>query len=484
MIFLQGNLALVLGVMALVITLLIRRFAAEETLRRDLVGSVVLFGVYVVLREGGEALRRVVPEEWEPFIRVTWMLAFAYGALRLLVALLLSLRRRLRPGPTAKIQRDVLDFILYVICTIPILKTQLKIDVTTLLGTSAVLSLVLGFALQDTLSNLFAGLSLQLERPFGVGDFIKVGEHEGRVVQIAWRSTRLETVRRELVNFPNSEIAKAHLVSFSSGPLVAIDLTVSASYQAAPNLVKAEILETLREAPLVLAEPAPWVRVLDFAESAVSYQVRLFISNIADKPHVRDEVLSRLWYRFQRAGIEIPFPQRVVHLKQLASARPRVDTAAMLSKLELFTPFPPEELRAIDAAASSRHFGAGEEIVTEGRAGSTFYVVMAGALSVRVGQPGREVATLGPGEAFGEMSLLTGEPRSATVVAVEDVWLLELDRDAFARHFSKHPERAAQLAELLERRRSALVTAASDGPDRAETRPRVIDRLREIFRLR
>lgn len=488
MLFLQGNLALLLGVIALIITLAIRRFAKEEVLRADLVGALVLFGVYVVLRVGGEELRKVVPEEWEPYVRVTWMLAFAYGAVRLVVALVLALRRRLRAVPSAKIQRDVADFILYVVCTIPILKTQLKIDVTTLIGTSAVVSLVLGFALQDTLSNLFAGISLQLERPFGVGDFIRVGEHEGRVVQIAWRSTRLETMRKELVNFPNSEIAKAHIMSFSQSKAVAIDLSIEAGFASPPNEVKAEVLETLREAPLVLAEPAPWVRVADFGDNGVNYQVRLFVADISTLPHVRDEVLSRLWYRFARAGIEIPFPQRVVHLKQQVPT-PSRDTEELLSKLELFAPFPKEELASINAAAKLRKFGAGEEIVTEGREGTTFYVVVSGRLSVRVSQPdrgggAREVATLNRGEAFGEMSLLTGEVRSATVVAIDDVWLLELDRNAFATHFAARPERLGQLADLLEKRRAQLTHFSNEPVSANASKPRVLDRLREIFRLR
>lgn len=238
MLFLQGNLALVLGVVALILTLGVRRFTNSAAFKRDLGGAAVLFAVFVGLRLSGGWLTELVPDEWRPYLRVTWMLALAFGAVRFTVALALAVRRRLRSGPSAKIHRDVVDFVLYVICAVPILKTQLKLDVTTLLGTSAVLSLVLGLALQDTLGNLFAGLSLQLERPFEVGDFIRVDALEGRVVQIAWRSTRLETVRRELVTLPNSVVAKGHVVSYSGGPAVALDLSVVASYDAAPNLVK------------------------------------------------------------------------------------------------------------------------------------------------------------------------------------------------------------------------------------------------------
>lgn len=484
MAFLSGNLALVIGVLALIVTVAIRRFARDEGLKRDSVGAVAFFAVYVVFRAGGTWLEPLTPRDWHPSLRVTWMLAFAFGMVRLGVALVLAVRRRLKRGPSAKIQRDVVDSLLYVVCAIPILKTQLRIDVTTLLGTSAVVSLVLGFALQDTLGNLFAGISLQLEHSFDVGDFIRVGGHEGRVVQIAWRSTRLETVRREIITLPNSQVAKDHIVSFSGSSAVAIELEVTAAYGAPPNLVKSEILETLREAPLVLAEPAPWVRVLAFGESAVHYQMRLFLRDLASLPHARDEVLSRLWYRFARAGIEIPFPQRVVHTKQpeIASRPPACE---LLSRLELFAPFPPAELESIATSARERCFGVGEEIVTEGREGSTFFVVVAGRVSVRAAS-GKEVATLGRGQSFGEMSLLTGAPRAATVVALEDTALLELDRESFGRHFAQHPERAAQLAEVLERRREELAQAAQGEAELsgAPREPRILGRLKEIFRLR
>lgn len=485
MTFLQGNLALVLGVVAFIGALFTVRLSKDERHRADVLGAVRWLGLFVVLRLNAFWLERIIPTEWHGYLRVSWMLAFAFGVVRYAVASALWLRRRVTSVVSAKIHRDVVDFVIYVLITIPILKTQLKLDVTTMLGTSAVLSLVLGFALQDTLGNLFSGLSLQLESPFNVGDFIKVGEKEGRVVQIAWRSTRIETLRREAITIPNSLIAKEKVTNYSRGGLpMAIDLEFGASYASAPNLVKAEVMETLREAPLVLNEPPPWVRVADFGDSAVTYQMRFFISDYAAVPHATDEVLGRLWYRFGRQGIEIPFPQRVMHLAAPPEAKPEPDLE-LLSNLPLFRPFPIEEAVGLSKAAVERRFGIGEEIITEGREGTSFYVVVSGRLSVRAGTPPREIATFERGAAFGEMSLLTGEPRSATVVALEDCVLLEMGREVFARHLQAHPERLAQLATLIEERKAGLAaasTAATD--DKAPIPGKVLDRLREIFARR
>ncbi|MFZ5443676.1 MAG: cyclic nucleotide-binding domain-containing protein [Myxococcota bacterium] len=482
--FVQGNLALFLGAAAFVGVIVAARLSREANHRRDLFVGARWLGIYLVLRLNGFWLEGLVPDDWHPWLRVTWILAFAFGMTRVGAAAVLWLRRRFTRVVAAKIHRDVLDFVLYVVVAIPILKTQLKIDITTLLGTSAVLSLVLGFALQDTLGNLFSGLSLQLETPFRVGDFIRVGEKEGRVVQIAWRSTRIETVRREEITIPNSLIAKEKVTNFSNaGGAVALELEFGASYAAAPNFVKAEAAETLRESPLVLKEPAPWVRVSEFGDSAVTYKARFFVSDYASQPHVKDEILSRLWYRFGRDGIEIPFPQRVVHLRHEEKPRREIDIE-LVAKLPLFAPFPIEEARGLSQEAVERRFGAGEEVITEGRPGTTFYVVVSGKLSVRSGTPLVEIATLQRGDAFGEMSLLTGEPRSATVVALEDCTLLEMGRDVFARHLQAHPERLAQLAALIEERKaSRAALASSTTAEKAPPPGKALARLREIFGL-
>ncbi|MCC6337916.1 MAG: mechanosensitive ion channel family protein [Myxococcales bacterium] len=484
--FLQGNLALVIGTVGLVLSLLLRRTSKSEQLKSDIGGAAPWLAGFLFLRLNAFWLQDHLSHEWKIWLRVLWMLAFSFGMVRLLVAFGLALVRRFRARPTEKIHRDVADFFLYVLAMIPVLRAELRLDVTTLIGTSAVLSLVLGLALQDTLGNLFAGLSLQLERPFQVGDYIRVGEHEGRVAQVSWRSTRIETSRAEAISLPNNVIAKEHLINYSSGGQpVAIEVTIGASYAAAPNFVKAEILETLRGAPLVLNDPPPAVAVSAFGDSAVTYLVRFYVKDYSAALRARDQVLSQVWYRFGRDGIEIPFPQRVVHLHQPGGSSPTL-ARDLLTRLELFRSFPKAELTSLGRTAKERRFGAGEEIVTEGREGSTYHVIVSGQLSVRVGTDGKQVATLGPGEAFGEMSLLTGAPRAATVTALEDSVVLELGREAFARHFAEHPERAQELAEVLAKRRAALEAVNTEGQADAATRDAagVFGRLSSIFRLR
>jgi CRP-like cAMP-binding protein len=242
-------------------------------------------------------------------------------------------------------------------------------------------------------------------------------------------------------------------------------------------------MAALAEIALVLKNPAPLCRVKEFGDSAVLSTVRFFINDYNESPNAQDEAFTRLWYRFSRAGIEIPYPQRVVHTKSLDPTADQLHLG-LLSQLDLFAPFSIEERTDLARAAVERRFGKGETLIREGDDGERFYVILSGEVAVARG--GTEVARLNRGAYLGEMSLLTGEPRSATVMATTDVAVLELDREAFGRHFSAHPERAQQMSDLLARRRSELdtVAVAAGMPQPQGTKANdILRRLRGIFRL-
>jgi small-conductance mechanosensitive channel len=422
-------------------------------------------------------------------LRVAWMLTFAFGAIRAGVGALLKAVRLRSHHTLPKILRDVVDFVLYALAAVPILQTQLNLNLASLMATSAVLSVVIGLALQETLGNLFAGLSLQLERPFQVGDYVQIGEHTGRVVQIAWRATRIATNRREIITVPNSLVAKDVVKTFSSGSdPVGIDLYLGLSYDAPPNTVKAAVLETLREVPLVLEDPPPSCRTWAYDESSIRYKIRYFVANYAHSGSTQEEFYTRMWYRLRRDGIDIPYPQRTVHVRN-EPPRPDVSPETVLELMrtvDLFALVDASELERLRGELVVRRFGKGERIIQEGDSGHTFYVVASGEVSVRTGRTQAEVTRLRRGHYFGEMCLLTGEPRSATVVAVEDTVLLEVERPTFARLFASHPGLARQLSALLAQRRTQLraVAEAHGGP--ADTVPeagRIFGKLRQIFGL-
>ena len=488
--FLQSNLSLVVGALLLVLLFGVRSASDDKDFRRDLRGAFRFLSAFLILRVAAWAMEtEAAPASLVQLARVGWMLTFTFGVIRACVALALKAVRLRSPVATPKILRDVVGFVLYGLASLPILQTQLNLDLRGLLATSAVLSVVIGLALQETLGNLFAGLSLQLERPYQVGDFIRIKEHTGRVVQIGWRATRIITTRREHITLPNSMVAKEIVKNFSFGyEPVAVDIELGLSYEAPPNQVKAAVLDVLTEVATVIREPAPQCRTWAYDASSIRYQIRYWVADFAQADSTMEEVYTRLWYRLRRENIEIPYPQNVVHLRNEPAAKPEFSAETVMELLravDLFTLLMPDELDRLRKELVARRFGKNERVIEEGEEGRTFYLVVSGEVSVRT-QKGQEVTRLGRGNYFGEMSLLTGEPRAATVVAVQDAVLLELDRPAFARMFVTHPGLARQLSALLAQRRTQLRAVAEAGGTSADPVPeagRILGRLRQIFGL-
>lgn len=487
--FLQSHIPLAVGVLLAVLVLGARSMSSDKELRRDLRGALVLLVAFLALRLTSFALEGRLPTSWAKLLGVSWMLAFTFGCIRAGVGLGLRVVRMRSQATMPKILRDVIDFVLYALAALPILQTELHLNLASLLATSAVLSVVIGLALQDTLGNLFAGLSLQLERPFQVGDVIQIGDTLGRVVQIAWRATRIATWRREIVTLPNSKVAKEVVKNFSSSQEpVGVDQFLGLSLEAPPNQVKAAVVETLREVPFVLAEPAPMCRTWAYEEWCIRYQVRYFVADYQHADAVREEFYTRLWYRLRRDGLELPHPQRTVNVR---TEPPRPDVSAesvleLLRSVDLFTLLEPGELERLRGELHVRRFGKGEQIIHEGERGHTFYLVASGEVSVRTGKSLVEVTRLRRGHYFGEMCLLTGEPRAATVLAVEDAVLLALERPTFARLFASNPGLARQLSALLAQRRTqlrAVAEASGATHDAVPEAGRIFGKLRQIFGL-
>jgi len=487
LLFLQSNLLVAIaGALALAL-IAVRTVSQEKELRRDLNGAVFLLVSCLLLWSVHALLGASISVGVQRLLEVGWMLAFAFGAIRTTVAFSLRLAR-MRGVQTPKILRDVIDFLLYALAALPILNTELQINLSSLLATSAIVSVVLGMALQETLGNFFSGLSIQVERPFQVGDLIRIQEETGKVVQVTWRATRLET-RREVLVFPNSMVAKELVRNFTRRELpVRKDLYLSISYDAPPNRVKRILREVLAEIPEVLQDPKPSVKVKAFAESAITYKVGLYCATFYDLSDARDALYSKLWYRLRREEIDIPYPQRTVRLAQEAEPTHPLLLARrreLLRSVDLFAALDDAQRDGLAEDLSVRHFGHGERVIEEGAEGNTFYLVAEGSVAVMAGKPAREVTRLQVGQYFGEMSLLTGEPRSATVVAAEDSLLIEVDRPTFAKLFSSDPGLARKLSDLLAQRRSELkaVALAAHDQDHAPEASRIFSRLRQIFGL-
>ena len=358
-----------------------------------------------------------------------------------------------------------------------------------LLTTSAVSAVVIGFALQDTLGNAFAGLAIQSERPFNVGHWIRVGDFEGRVAEVTWRATKLRTKAGNFVVLPNNIVSKEAITNYSEPAApTRLDVEVGASYLAAPNAVKAAIAETLANAGRVLKAPAPDVLLVGFADSAITYRARFWVDDYERDEAARDELRTAIYYAFQRHGIEIPWPIQVQYEKEWEAVEPDVkiqERDRLLAGVDLFATLSAEQRRELASETRSHVYGHGEAIVRQGEPGHSMFIVGAGRAVVLLEPDRREVATIDRGGYFGEMSLLTGEPRTATVVARGDAVVIEIDAELFRKLGAAYPHTIEQIGVAAVTRRSELnaIRNASPGTAVADAPATFIARMKKFLRL-
>lgn len=357
------------------------------------------------------------------------------------------------------IVQDVAVLAIFMVIATVLLREQL-------LTTSAVGAVVVGFALQDTLGNLFAGLAIQIEKPFRVGDWILVSGRDGQVQEITWRATKLLTKDGEFLVVPNSIVSKEPVLNYSE-PTVAnsVSVDVGASYLTPPNEVKSAILEAIGNAPLAIRAPEPKVLLQSFGDSAINYTAYFWVNDFGMEREARDQVRTNIWYELRRRNIEIPWPIEVGYSRtEEPTWSPRhIESAAdRLGSVDLFSPLSREERQALAAASRHQLFAAGECIVRQGDAGESMFVVLSGRVRVTIDPSGQEVAVIPSGGFVGEMSMLTGDARTATVKAIDDAVVLEISAADFRVLANANPTLLDHVSTIVGARRTGLEEARAN----------------------
>lgn len=428
------------------------------------------------------------------------MLALVNGAGVLGFDLLLPLLR----VPVAAIVRDLTLAAGYLAAVLGGLSAA-GVNLSGLVATSAVVTAIIAFSLQDTLGNIMGGMVLQLDRSLEVGDWVRVGTDEGWVREIRWRQTKIETGSGEVLFVPNSQLMKGVITVSGRGSrpgMRRIAVPFSVEQDVPPSRVLGVVEGVLRSdlPPLVAAYPAPNCFVTGFDGASVHYSASVWITDVTESGSVGSAVRTRIYYALARHGIRLAIAsQAVVAVKNDAAAaekKRRTDLERRLTALrgvDLFRALQEEELRVLAERLKVAPFTRGEVITRQGTQGHWLYILDKGEAEVRVeadGGPGHSVATLRPGEFMGEMALMTGEARSATVVAATDVECLRLDREAFRDVVAKRPELAERISHVLAERKVALDAAreALDHAARArlvvQTQGDLLTRIRTFFALR
>lgn len=329
-----------------------------------------------------------------------------------------------------------------------------------LLAALGVGSIVLGLALQDTLGSLISGIGLLFERPFVVGDWIRVGDLQGEVVEINWRSVRLRTRSEDLLVVPNSILAKESITNIDRPTSVHAEfLEVAFPYRAPPNRVKEILADVAVSVPGVLSDPAPVIEVVEFDDDRLRYEAKVFTTELRDIRRIRSDFATRVWYAAQRAGLSLPVPERAVRQVEAPVEDERAAALRCLRRVAVFAPLPPEELESLARSARFLHYAAGEAVLRQGDVCNALCVVVRGSASLTVtGQDGeqRSVAELADRDLYGESVLQAREASSATLTASEDLEVLALDTVDLESVLERNASLASDLGHLVELRRRSV----------------------------
>jgi small-conductance mechanosensitive channel/CRP-like cAMP-binding protein len=382
----------------------------------------------------------------------------------LLVDYLVPLRRRI---PPPSLLREIVRWVLAIIVAFVLLRVMLNLDLSPIFFTSAAVTLVIGLALRDLLSNLFSGITLNMERPFRTGDWVMAGSQIGEVVNTTWRATRIKTLDGDFVIIPNATISTEQIINYHApSKLHARHLMVGVSYEASPNKVKDVMAKAALETDGVLKKHSPVVWLKDFGDFSITYELKFWIDNYRLYNEIEDEVRTRIWYSFKRNGIRIPFPIRNIYMRSVSAEDEKAlrerqigESIAVMSSIEILKPLNREELWELSSKAKTCYYGRGETLVRQGESGDSFFIIKEGEAEVSVvDERGKEsvVAHLTREGFFGEGSLLTGEERSATVIAVEDTEVVVIEKSNFADILTRKPEICTSLSRILQSRLKEL----------------------------
>jgi small-conductance mechanosensitive channel/CRP-like cAMP-binding protein len=424
------------------------------------------------------------------FASIAFWLSVAFVVVRALNELVFLVFRKRKGYEAPSLMRDLFSLVLYVTSISVILKLHFEtLSFGALLSGSALLGIILGLALQDTLGNLFSGISLHADKPFQVGDVISVGKYTGVVMSITWRAVKIKTFQNHIVLVSNSIIAKESIEVCPRDNQNARLVYFTSSYSDSPVKVIHSVREAIRECENVLRYMTPNVRIRNLGDSVIEWEVKYWLSDYARYNDTDALVRQRIWYAFRRSGLDFGFPTRTIYMEQApphdGHRRDTETLAELLSAVDIFSPLTSEELNTLAQNVRGHVYAPGETIIRAGDDGSSMFVVHRGGVDVRIDANGtpRTIKRLGEGDFFGEMALFTGEPRTASVVASEETEVFEIGHDAMKVLFETNPDLVEALSHTINERRAGLAANTSAPVSEEDTHAGLLSKIKHFFRL-
>ena len=499
----SGEATLVL-IMVLLITVLLHLFRRED--RASLINTIGFFLVCSLGQFVSGVFHVMEMAHTASVLNEVFLIGAGIAVIRLCGQLIFRILMPLAKLSPPRIAEDFFVILAYIAWGLVRLRYA-GLELGGIVATSAMITAVVAFAMQDTLGNILGGLALQLDNSIGIGDWIKVDDITGQVVDIRWRSTLVETRNWETVVIPNSQLMKNKFLVLgrrTDQPVqlrrwVWFNVGLEHSPTKVIDVVEASILQT--DIANVAKHPAPNCVLMDMDNKGYArYALRYWLTDLAPDDPTDAALRWHIMTALQRAGIKLAVEESSVHItkenekyEENIHQREIALRIKTLRRVELFGQMTDEELKKLAERLKYSPFSCGNVITKQGDDRSHWlYIIINGEAEVYLDKPdgGRRVlSTLGAGSFFGEMGLMTGAPRAASVLAKTDVECYRLDKDGFEEIIHERPAIVEEISHLLVKRQAQLDSVKLDmdaellQPDTSQQHSEILSTIKRFFSL-
>ncbi|MEM7758579.1 MAG: mechanosensitive ion channel family protein [Cyanobacteria bacterium P01_A01_bin.40] len=342
-----------------------------------------------------------------------------------------------------------------------------NIDLTKIIGALGIGSVVIAISLQDTLSNLVSGFLLIVESPFKVGDWIKVGQLEGEVLEINWRAVRIKTLDRDVVIIPNGNLGKENICNYTLlDKLHAVRLRIPFSYEDRPDTIDLTLRQVALTVDGIEPKPVPETVPKIFNSTYIEYEMVYFITHYNDLERIEAEFWHRAYYAVRRAGFKIPFANKLEY--KLDFLPPDTDNnpekiLPILRSFSLFNPLDSATIEHLSQHGKIELFGIGEKIVCAGELDRAFYILLGGqALLLKENIEGKkqEITYLTEGDFLGETVFLSKKPSLVSAIVTNTVTAISIKPSAITRSIQQSAQFALEISQFIDERKKLIGIAA------------------------
>lgn len=451
---------------------------------------------FLLLLSGEIFLIELLTEDVEPYTMkiivtsfdILWWLVPAYFLKLALEPFLWHPAEERNNRPVPGVLKRFLSYLIYFFATYGIIVNVFDQNITKLMATSGAIAMVIGFIVKANISNFFAGIMINQGDAIRIGDRVKIGSFDpGKVIDITWRSTKLLKGDGSLVNIPNASVSDSVVINYSSGDIYELDFLIHVDPSHSPERIRKILFDAVISTEGVLKDPEPSVRFKGFTEWSAQYGVGFSIGDYGKKSELGEAVMDRIWKHMNLAGIKpaLRGQNKKEHDDDRKAHEKDIEPYDVLNIIDIFRPFPEEAKTRIARAMRSRHFPPRYTIVEQKEVGDSLFIIAEGVVSVRIGEERKEIVRMGAGSFFGEMALLTGAPRNATIATITDTYLFEITKEDIFPYLRQHPKILNRISEIMAERKMVeepAKTQIEKGEiDQVTLTRQIFDKIRKFF---